>query len=196
MSEDEAYTNIKSVYRQHDKKRIRQGDILRDFDFIEWRGFVGANPNKVKLRLRALPYVILLTQDCDLDLDFTYHTTKQKDDDKFLQSILACPAYLAEQFRKGKHLEEIGLQMAQITSDRWHNITYNSDPRYHFLPASDTYGMPPVVVDFKHYYGVHIDMLYDVFDRYYHASLNELFREELSQRFSAFLSRVGVPRFK
>jgi hypothetical protein len=56
--------------------------------------------------------------------------------------------------------------------------------------------MSPAVVDFKHYYGIHIDMLYDVFDRYYHVSLNELFREELSQRFSAFLSRVGVPKFK
>jgi hypothetical protein len=192
------YTNIKSVYREHDKKRIRQGDILTDYHFVEWRGlgFVDDIPNKVSLRLRIFPYVVLLTQDCDLDLDSIYHRKNQKDQDKFLQSILACPAYSADQFRKGTHLEEIGLQMAQINRERFRTIKDNNDPRYHFLPESDSFGMSPAVVDFKHYYGIHIDMLYDVFDRYYHVSLNELFREELSQRFSAFLSRVGVPKFK
>jgi len=196
MLEDASYSNVTATYRKHDKTRIRQGDILRDFELIEWRGFVDHNLKRVKLRLRCLPYIVLLTQDCDLGLDFIYRSQEKETQDKYLQSILACPAYFAEQLRKGTHLEDLGLQMESIKRPRWDNIKNNSDPRYHFLPPFESFGIPPLVVDFKHYYSLSRDMLYNVFGEYYRASLNELFREELSQRFSAFLSRVGVPEFK
>jgi hypothetical protein len=55
---------------------------------------------------------MVLTQDCDLEQDAAARVAStKKDEDKFLQSVLLCPAYQSEALRKGEHLRELDLVM-------------------------------------------------------------------------------------
>lgn len=188
---------IECRYRTHTKERIVQGDILRDLTFFEWNGFQYEALEEFKLKKRKLPYLAILSQDCDLEWDFkNRNEVDMEDQDKFLQSVLVCPAYVAEEVRGGTHLAELKLKMKRFNSDLWGKVKINSDPRYHYLKKDSDYQIPDLVVDFKHYYTIRRDVLYELYQNHYLASLNELFREELSHRFSFYLSRIGLPDFK
>ncbi len=52
--------------------------------------------------------------------------------------------------------------------------------------------MGPLIIDFKHYYTIPRNILYQNLD-HYNVSITELHREQLSQRFAYYLSRVGTP---
>ena len=68
----------------------------------------------------------------------------------------------------------------------------NEDPRFHFLHFEDGFKLPDMVVDFKHFYTINTDYLYQNIDKRV-CSLSELYREKLSQRYAYFLSRIGLP---
>lgn len=185
-------SKIDSVYLKHEGNRIYQGDIIRDFVHFEWFFKEG---KKIFIKRKKIPYLIILTQDCDLEWDFNNHNdSESKNQDKFLQSILVCPAYLAEKFRNGEHLKN--LVMEKIGSDRWSNILNNQNPRYHFLPNNKALQIPNLVIDFKHYYSIPRDIIYKEVKDHYIGTINELFREALSQRFAYYLSRIGLPFIK
>lgn len=191
-------SKIDSIYIKHDGSRIYQGDLLRDFEYvegasIETKEVSGEIKRIIRTGKRILPYLVILTQDCDLEQDFENHLDLSKNQDKFLHSILVCPAYLAEKFRRGEHLEELKLKMEIIGSERWSTLIKNQIPRYHFLESHPRLQIPKLVIDFKHYYTVPRDILYDGAKNRYIGSLNELFREALSQRFAYYLSRIGLP---
>lgn len=183
-------SKIDSIFIKHSEERICQGDILRDFEYLEY------TPNSKKTGSgieKNFPYLLVLSQDCDLDLDCKYRTNSKDNQDKFLFSILVCPGYLAEELREGTHLREYELKMQTIDKERWRNIKNNQNPRYHFLKGEKTFQIPDLVLDFKHYYAILRDVLYDNFKDCYIGSINELFREALSQRFAYYLSRIGLP---
>ncbi|MDY6895403.1 MAG: hypothetical protein SVO01_08340 [Thermotogota bacterium] len=183
-------SKIDSIYIRHDIHRIYQGDILRDFEYTEWACIEG---NKVKMMVRTIPYLVILTQDCDLKWDYNNHNNQVGNHDKFLHSILVCPAYLSEEFRQGIHLEGLGFEMGKINSKIWGNVKNNQNQRYHYLERDKELNIPDLVIDFKHYYTIQRDLLYRGIKDHYIATVNELFREALSQRFSYYLSRIGVP---
>lgn len=196
-------SNISSRYRMNNVHRIVQGDIFKDVDVLDWE--IDTNDiNKFNSIKRHYPYIVVLTQDCDLLWDFrnwmknnipTPDTEGTKKRDKYLQSILVSPAYYYEQFKNGDHLG-VG-KMEKINSEtKLNNIKNNTEPRYHYLNADATKQIPELVIDFKHYYSIPIFYLYHYYAKWYVASLNELFRESLSQRFSFFLSRVGLPEIQ
>ncbi len=189
---------IECRYRTHTKERIVQGDILIDLTFFEWRGFLDEAFEEPNLKRRKLSYLVILSQDCDLERDFeNRNDVDRENDDKFLQSILVCPAYNAQRVKEGTHLAELDLTMQRFDSDTsWGKVKINNDPRYHYLKKDGNYRIPNLVVDFKHYHTIRRDVLYELYQTHYLASLNELFREELSHRFSFYLSRVGLPDFK
>ncbi|MDD1745413.1 MAG: hypothetical protein LUQ20_06370 [Candidatus Methanoperedens sp.] len=116
----------------------------------------------------TLPYIIVLTQDCDLELDFNNRSQPASEKhDKYLQTILICPAYNAEVFRIGDHLKSIGLKMHEWKkSEDYKRITQQNHARFHFLEKNQALQVPQLIVDFKH------------------------------QRFSSYLSRIGLPDIK
>ena len=183
-------SRIESFFIKHSGKRICQGDIFRDFEYIE---FVSNNKKTGTGIKKIFPYLLVLSQDCDLESDHKNHIECKDNQDKYLISILVCPGYSADALRKGNHLKEYGLKMNRIDSDRWKIIKNNQNPRYHFLRGVQELQIPNLVVDFKHYYTISRDMLYEYFKDHYLSSVNELFREALSQRFANYLSRIGLP---
>lgn len=202
------------MYRRHDSFKIFQGDILRDINVV-----VGYDENHKKFKSFIMPYIVILSQDCDLNQDYNSYqkfvkfssdfnllkldesscSKDEKDSilsmyDKLLPSILICPAFPAEQLREGTHLKSYNNYiLPKINSKKWNTVKNNETPRYHYLKNYQKYQIPELVIDFKRYYTLSTSYLYSVFQKGYVGSLNELYRERVSQRFVNYLSRIGLP---
>lgn len=188
---------IDAVYAVSTVDRFCQGDILRDVTIVEWAAEVEDAPPEERFQItdRHVPYVIVLTQDCDLEQDHANRSSPSKGtQDKYLQSILVCPAYQEADFRQGSHLEELHLQMERFSVKSFDRIKKNQLYRYHYLPANLDLQVPELVVDFKHYFTGPRDRIYDDYrSKHYLATLEILFRDDLSSRFAHYLSRIGLP---
>jgi hypothetical protein len=188
-------SQIKAYYRKYDADRIVQGDILSEVKFRDWDW--DTKKNNVIIYEKKLPYIVILSQDCDLEQDFKYRTTEVKNNDKILQSILVCPAYGWQEFIDGIHLKDYKLKMEEISStEQKKKIKQQQVPRFHYLEEDSEKQIPPLVIDFKHYYTLPVEFLRHIYKKHYAYSLEELFRESLSQRFSFYLSRIGLPEIK
>jgi hypothetical protein len=75
----------------------------------------------------------------------------------------------------------------------WAPIKQNNNERYHYLPSYLDFQIPELLVDFKMYFTLPINVVFSGVNPFYLATINELFREKLSQRFSFYLSRIGLP---
>lgn len=178
------------MYIQRDENRMCQGDILEDVEYQSPKFL----EDQIEIDRIILPYAVILTQDCDLKQDYDNrinNTTLVQD--KFLQSILICPAYLAEQVRLGEHLQSLNLKREVWKSKQWPLITSNQNQRFHHLPAQSKFNTSDLVIDFKQYYTMPRDICFDIHKEKYLTSLDGLFREDLSQRFAYYLSRIGLP---
>jgi hypothetical protein len=180
-----------SPYCQHSFERFHQGDILRDIKVVVSGKIEG-----------ILEYALILTQECDLQQDFKNREQREKnkanDDDKFIRSILIVPAYRAELFRDGLHLFDSEIQplkMQTFNNKTWPPVKKNHIYRYHFLESFTQLQVPELMVDFKHYFTISRDVLYEKYMNPEHciASLRALFRENLSIRFAQYLARIGLP---
>lgn len=188
-------SKIEDFYIRHNSDRICQGDIFRDFNYQEKVEIIN---KKIKVYKRIIPYLIVLTQDCDLESDFRNFQQLDDNHDKILQHILVCPAYPSEKLREGTHLKESKFNMQKINSNLWSQVKSNNNSRYHYLNKNKNKELQisEFVIDFKHYYSIPRDELYNNYPKLYLGTLNELFRERLSQRFANYLSRIGLPDLK
>jgi hypothetical protein len=187
---------IDTLYYRHNGDRVYQGDILRDVPLVEMR-FTDETGSDYEVVEKELPYIVVLAQDCDLEQDFKNRNEIAEKHDKYMESILVCPAYQAESFRTGTHLEKFTLTMEYWDSKRYAIIKDQQNDRFHFLNRYQSFQVPDLVIDFKHYYTIPRDVAYTLMkNNHYLASLRQLFREDLSHRFSFFLSRIGLPMIK
>ncbi len=176
-------------------KRISQGDIFKNIEFIE---YVEYKKGQFESSIITFPYVIILTQDCDLSQDFLYRTEVGKNQDKLLLSVIAAPLYNVEQVYLGQHLEELKLQMTPINKNKTagSDLRNNLKPRYHYLEFPPKINLTNLVIDFKHYFTLNINYLLKVRKLNWICRAKELYREDISQRFASFLSRIGLPEIK
>ncbi len=188
-------SKIDSRYVKRTIKRVCQGDILRDIDVID--SYTKDASGEIEYDELTLPYIVVMTQDCDLDKDFKNRSEDNPEKhDKFLRTILVCPAYIASEFRDGNHLEDLKLKMEKWDTKRFKQIKEQNNARYHFLDADQKLQVPELVIDFKHYYAIPRDTIDRMYPEHYLVTVNQLFRESLSQRFSNYLSRIGLPELK
>lgn len=181
--------------KENKKDKISQGDIFQKFHYVRWAELVEGGI--LEEDFIEIPYFVVLTQSCDLEWDFKdrYKRSSEKRD-KFIQSILVCPAYVAESFKGGQHLESQSLVMQDYHGKTWPLIKDNNNSRYHFLKKNEELGIPDLVIDFKQYYTIPTHILYKFYKQHYVGSLMPLFREALSHRFAFYLSRIGLPDIK
>lgn len=152
---------------------------------------IGDAERETDLDLVELKYAVILSQDCDIEHDFKNRKNKEEND-KHLRSLLVCPAFDLEEFANGIHFS--GWQMKKFHPNDVTKLKRNDEyKRYHYLSNDTDYLIPELVLDFKHFFTLPRDFLYRKRKQIYLASLNEIFREELSQRFSNYLSRIGLP---
>jgi len=185
-------SKIESRYVKRTVRRICQGDILRDIDVID--SYTKDAEGALEYDEITLPYIVVMTQDCDLDNDFKNRSeTNPEKHDKYLRTVLVCPAYIGAKLKDGTHLDDLGLKMEKWDSKRFKQIREQNNTRYHFLDTDLKLQVPELVIDFKHYYAIPRDTLFRMYKDHYLVTINQLFREFLSQRFSNYLSRIGLP---
>ena len=173
-------------------KRVCQGDIFREVDYVER---VLEHEGILEVTKILFPYVIVLTQDCDLEQDHNFRTQTKQTQDKWLISVLVAPVYNAEHVFSGEHLQDIGIKSQLINKKATDGrlLMQNEKPRYHFLEFPSDIPIVPSVIDFKHYFSVPVMYLQELKKTNFACTVSELYREDISQRFSAFLSRIGLP---
>ena len=167
-------------------ERIAQGDIFSNIEIIENVDVVN---NKLIINKIKFPYVVCLNQECDLENDFNETNNK----DRKLLHLAIAPAFNFEQYLSGTHWG--GIFMPNAGCKRKDTATKaiidNQNPRYHYLKFLED-DKPELIVDFKHFFTINRDSLYNQLDKRLY-SLDDLFRENLSQRFCNYVSRIGLP---
>ena len=179
-----------------DCDRVRQGDIYEKVPYYE--SYKETN-GEFELTIYEFPYVLVLTQDCDLEQNKNdrskareLDTTELKDNDKHLISIIVVPLYNSEHLFSGEHLSQLDIKAQKHNSDLRKPIKNNQNPRYHYIEFSDDVVVPNSVIDFKHYYSVSLEWL-ESHSANRICGINPIYRELISQRFSNYLSRIGLP---
>jgi len=183
------------VDNQIDPNRVCQGDIISNVEFVE---YAIEKQGQIEISKILFPYVYVLTQDCDLEQEFTNRNKQNPENqDKHLISVIVAPLYNVEQVYDGVHLEDIGLKMQTISKkqDKSDNklLRQNNNPRYHYLKFPEDTPITDSVIDFKHYFTVNSSLLYECKKTQFVCKVSELYRENISHRFSFFLSRIGLP---
>lgn len=177
------------------KSEIQQGDIFKNVEFIE---YVVESEESIEVSKIVFPNVIVLTQACDLKQDYDERVNQEKSDyhDKYLISVIVAPVYNFEDFRMGTHLNQLHMKMQEQgrrTKSKCENIFNNETARYHYLNFESNIQLVESVIDFKHYFTVTVNYLSQIYQENYVCSIEPLYRELISQRFSNYLSRIGLP---
>ncbi len=173
--------------------RVRQGDVLRDVEFIE---SIKETRGTLTISKIVFPWAIVLTQDCDLEQECKIRRRCAPTQDKWLLSVLMAPLYNFQHVLQGEHLRELDLQMEIIGNKAkppGKYLMHNERPRYHYIEFPGTVQIVPSVIDFKHYFSVASESLKRLRRRSYVCTVSELYREQISARFAGFLSRIGLP---
>ena len=166
---------------------LRQGEIISDLVRyrIEPVTVKAENPSLISVRY---PFVVVLTQDCDV--------TQQGRPDPGSDSQLPC--VLLAEVTTARHLRGRG-----IDSKAWKLISQNREERYHFLEAiarecdAAGLGLEELALDFKRYLALPTDELYAIIDAGLarrRSVLNSPYMEHLCNRFGAYLGRVALPQ--
>ena len=170
---------------------LRQGEVLSGLRRARLAIESVGNDDEPIIDFEDHEYAILMTQDCDLDLDYKARRG-EVGQDKVLPDLLFCPALPADEMR--------GQQ--DIRSDIWRRITQHAHERYHVLPRVRAEedragaGLPEIGLDFKRVFTVPTEEIYRRLE------LNQVMRrcflkspyvEHLSDRFTHFHGRVALP---
>jgi hypothetical protein len=185
---------IKYLTEKFTDNQIHQGDIFKSIHYYET--YLEKSGN-FELSMLKFPYSIVLTQECDLSNNMRERKNHDKKcdiikQDKYLVSLLCAPLYNAEHLFAGNHLEHLKIESDKKNSAQRNYIKSNREPRYHFIEFEDGIQLVPMVVDFKHYFTVSLNSLESNTDNRI-CSLKPIFRESITQRFSNFLARIGLP---
>lgn len=174
------------------KDRIYQGYIFHNIDVIENFHEEG---KELLLQKINFPYVICLTQDCDLSSDYLDKINRPKENRNCrILHLIVAPLFNFEKFKNGEHwgdIFDVGDAVKENKSTG-KSIMNNETPRYHYLNFDDKLELPPMIVDFKHFFTLSSNYLYSKLDNRI-CTVSELFRERISQRFTNYLSRIGLP---
>ena len=179
---------------------LRQGELLSDV--IETVLDIESKSNDVPQFLeKTHPFAFVLSQDCDLDWDFTARLSQQKLQ-QLIPNILLCE--VKEATIQAQEVVDSEGSRDSTKSRLWSRIKINKDERYHFFESiekchdllEDDDRIGELVIDFKRYFTVPTDELYvriKFGETKRRCRLDHPYLEHLSSRFSYFQSRIALP---
>jgi hypothetical protein len=148
----------------------------------------------VRLEYDEHPLVVILSQDCDLEQDYTKRSTKVR---PTLYNILLADVFEAKSLQNKLRAEE------NSGSTDWRKIQGNHAPRFQFLsgvlPDQDAsgIGLPALAVDFRLYFSMRTDELYERLGlglTKRRCRLQTPYAEHLAQRFHSYQARVPLAK--
>lgn len=172
---------------------LRQGELLSNLVHARL-SLETVGGTELEIEEFTHPFAMLLTQDCDLEQDFTVRQKKETND-KLLPCLLFCEVATAEETLQ---------RIAKSSKNEWKrmNISQNKNERFHFFqkvdPACDArqIGLEELVIDFKRYFAIPTAEVYqriELGQAHRRCILNSPYLEHLSSRFAYFMSRVALP---
>lgn len=171
--------------------RIYQCDIFREIEIVE---SLVEHGKRIEIKRLQFPMVICLNQDCDLNSDYRARQITRKNSNCQLLHLIVAPVFNFNSFMNGGHwgdIFDVG-ERQKLSDTSTKKIMNNENPRYHYLCFDSDSGLPNMIIDFKHFFTVNTDCLYQNIDRRVRA-IEVLYREKISQRFAYYISRIGLP---
>jgi len=178
---------------------IIQGDVFRDVSYCY---IDKEDDDTVELVEFVFPMAIVVSQACDVNAMSEMLSKSSGKATKFMPSVLMCPIYGKEEAKSTKHLEQAftKLQLSkegneQLFNSKEYSIAENDwHYRYHALKViidSDIV-LENALIDFKHYFTVPASYLFNSRENRLF-TLGSLFAEQITLKFSTYLSRVAIP---
>lgn len=177
--------------KNENPQRICQGDLLSNLSI----SISSYSAEELKVVDITFPFVVVLSQDCDLMQYFDVKNRTKKDGvfNQYLSNVLIAPCYYKNDFKSGENLSFLNINQTSRSSDQMKLINQEREPRYHYIEADGELKIPELYIDFKVYYTVQPDDLFSSYKECYIATINALFRERITQRYTNYISRIGLP---
>jgi hypothetical protein len=193
---------------------LHLGDIYRDVELLEWTK-ESEDHRTIRSSTLVFPLAMVMGQECDLLTDSALRANtrpagreRPPKANGFMWTTLVLPLYNASQFfdRRDSCLSGIfedvylgttaeptsaSLEMNHPSSDSL--VKANQDARYHFICFPSPGELPDCVIDFRHYFALRTSYLMDHRAEQCLATLSTPYREQVLQRFSFYISRIGLP---
>jgi hypothetical protein len=194
------------IYEPSCNGAFRQAEVLSAV--LQLKRTVSSESTQITVDLVSHPFAIIVSQDCDLDLDFRARNGLIGPDDKPVGPEKRIPNILLCELVTAEELSSSGRLSGEINSTIWSRIRTNEHVRYHFFQAVGAdldavgSGLPELAADFKRYFTVVADDLYAQLQESVTQDLRPIQRrlrlkspycEHFSTRFSFYLSRVALP---
>lgn len=173
-------------------ERLYQGEIVSNV--VERVVTCGGHSDNASYNEFIHPYMVVVTQDCDLQQDDRERRETAGDDRrrKLLPWILLVEAFNFEETAPDLFAgREIKKQAKQNKVERYQFLASVSS-----IEDADGQGVPSLVLDFRLILSYPTKELFDAFERgetRRRARLNALYAEHLSNRCAHFLQRIGLP---
>ena len=166
-----------------------QGEIITNIIQIhtETSSF-GSSPLRVQARTH--PVVVVMSQACDLEQDFSARFADGRPDKK-VPSVLFCEVATATELKL----------TGGINSTIWGHVKINGHERYQFLEAvasecdAEGVGLEELGIDFKRFFTMPTDEVYcriKAGEALRRCSLAPAYVQHLCQRFANYLSRIAL----
>jgi hypothetical protein len=182
-------------------KNICQGDVFHDVRYA----YIDSEDNDgVEVVEFKFPMAIIVSQACDVNSMGEMILERSGRATKLMPSILMCPVYNTELAKKTNHLDDVFTELKINKMDAPKDVLFNSSEfnlakndwhyRYHALTVKieDDIVLENAMIDFKHYFTVPASYLMRIREnRLFH--LDDLFAEQVTLKFSTYLSRVAIP---
>ena len=152
------------IYQASDRNSaIRQGEILTGL--IQYKPRINqestSEENQIPFEEFIHPFVIVVTQDCDLDWDYKARQNvnpQNNQSSKLLNSIILCEMDTARVFRDNKDVIN--------NSKEWDRVKSHQHERFYFFEGippecdAEQIGLPELTSDFKKVFGIEAEYIY------------------------------------
>lgn len=179
-------------YLSYNSPNLRQGEIVSNlFELklqIPDRSTIDAENEKFAPIVH--PFVIVVSQDCDLEQDHGARLGTVASD-KLLTHVLVCALFTQDELEDRNGIKG---------SARWKRVRQNQDERYHCLSEAPIEGtkniLPELIADFKTTFSLATDYFYWLVSSGQatrEAALSSPYVEDFMHRIYSFLGRVATP---
>lgn len=182
---------IKNYYiSKTNPNRIEQGDLLKD---VEVSLLINEENDKYQSLDICFHHMLVLSQDCDLEQFFNAQEKDKKHLNQYLHNVILLPCFYRDEIENGTCADFIDIVQEPLSKKQIDKIKKDEFLRYQYVRENNTLAIPELFIDFKAYYTLPPNYLFSKYNDLYIATINALFRERITQRYSNYISRIGLP---
>lgn len=176
---------------------VQQGDIFKDVTYIFDFNQTDEGIEIVEL---TFPYVLIVSQSCDMLHASRLISNEIHSESKLMFSVLAVPMYERETIISGEHLRELcedkiinfEIKGPFISEEDQKVIKNGFHYRFHEIYFPNDCKIPDSIIDLKEFFTLNLTTVNQIRGQRV-GRLNDWSAQQIVNKMSAFLSRVGLP---